>query len=561
MDISQSSFAHFISMIDSANEGLWVKDTAGKVVFYNQSFYKQFAFSTHEAQLSDWVKLVHPLDKDKLTLITDINSDERVVDERIVNQYRVLKEDGSFCWIEATGVIKKEGGASYIVGNHRDVTQQKKMESYVNKLSYYDSASGLPNHQKLLQDIDALECNSTLIHIHLDRVKSYVNRYGESIVEEIIDRLLQCFSLFDHYQSTAYRNNSDSFSILITSLVSEQDLAQSCQSFISLFHSLSNQTSQLYVGKVYIGAYQHLSKNKTAKEVYNWASKTCEYAFRNEPARWAICNSTNKEKVEHFFYIESQLKKAIDQQEISIRLQPIVCAKSNQLLSFEALARWEKSEMGAIYPDEFIPVAERQGLISHLGESVLEQACRYIKEYNHKWNSQVRINVNVSALQLLDGVFPRKAKQIVQQTGVDPKMVVLELTESVLIDNQHQIKPQMEQLKAIGFSLAMDDFGAGYSSLTSFFKLPFDQVKIDKELANEVMRANEPLHYMKFITKICADKNVSITVEGIETVSMLESFNQMDITTLQGYLMSSPLLMEDAFELSTDFGIWLAENK
>lgn len=560
MGISQTNLNHVASIVDSANEGLWIKDSDGNVLFYNQNFYQQFSLSTSRATLSDWLELVHPSDKEKLILITDILDEKKQINETIVNQYRVLKKDGSFCWIEAKGAIKEYDNRQYIVGNHRDVTQQKKLESHVNKLTYYDKESGLPNHEKLIEDLSILDCHSTLVHIHLGRMKSNLNRYGDGVSYEIVERMHQCLTLFDDHRGHAYRNSTDSFSVLMTDPISEEDLAQRCQSFLSLFHSLSNQSSQLYNGIVSLGAFQHMSGRKSAKEVHRWASKTCEYAFRHEPSQWSISNSFNKSKVAHFFYIESQLRKAIENEDITIRLQPIVCAKTNHLQSFEALARWEKSEIGIVYPDEFIPVAERQGLISLLGESVLKQACLYINNYNKKWSSRVRINVNVSALQLLDGTFPSKAKKIVLETGVDPKMVVLELTESVLIDNQQQIKPQMEQLQAIGFSLAMDDFGAGYSSLTSFFKLPFDQVKIDKELANEVMRAREPLHYMKFLTKICADKNVAITVEGIESVSMLDSFNQMDITTLQGYLMSSPLLAEDALGLSTDFTIWLAEE-
>ncbi|WCE28713.1 EAL domain-containing protein [Vibrio sp. SCSIO 43137] len=561
MEISQSTIDRLISLFDNANEGLWIADTAGSIVFYNQSFYQQFGLAINDAQLSDWVERVHPSDKEDFKHLLDHYAKGGDLNKRIVNQYRVLREDGSFCWIEATGVVKKDGDHYYMVGNHIDITEQKKMEAYVHNLAYYDKASGLPNHAKLIEDLDALQCNSTLIHIHLDKIKSYINRYGDAVIEEIVEQMVTCLSVFEQFKCECYRNSTDSFSVLITGRISDEDLAQSLQSFVALFHSLSNQSRQLYAGEVYVGAFQHLAGSKSATDVFSWASKTCEYAYRHEPARWAICNATNKVKVEHFFYIESELRRAIESKDISIRLQPITCAKTNSLLSFEALARWERSDIGKIYPDEFIPVAERQGLISHLGESVLQQACQFIQQYNNKWGSDVRINVNVSALQLLDGLFPGRARDIVKSTGVDPKMVVLELTESVLIDNQHHARSQMEQLKAIGFTLAMDDFGAGYSSLTSFFKLPFDQVKIDKELANEVMRANEPLHYMKFLTKICSDKSVSITVEGIETVDMLQIFNQMDVSTLQGYLMSSPLLAEDAFELSTDFNIWLSEKR
>lgn len=221
------------------------------------------------------------------------------------------------------------------------------------------------------------------------------------------------------------------------------------------------------------------------------------------------------------------------------------------------MARWDKGLTGEIYPDEFIPVAERKGIIEELGEAVLNQACAFICAYNRRWGSNVGVNVNVSVLQLLDGNFPKRAAEIALKNGVNASNIMLELTESVLLEDKHQAMSQLRQLKALGFQLAMDDFGSGHSSLTGFFRLPFKQLKIDREFALEATRAEEPFSYLKFLNDMNRGRGVAVTVEGIETVDMLEALSTVNISSFQGYLFARPMHESDA--LSVDCEVPLLE--
>jgi len=536
-------------MFDSAVEGLWIMDTDGKVSFYNHTFYQQFELDLEASHFSDWLALIHPLDKNIFLNRVNKNNDDDQPNERISSQYRVRKKGGSYCWIEATEVLKSDASGDYMVGNHRDISEKRMLESYIHQLAYFDKSSGLPNNDKLKQDISDTTCNCILVHIQLDKIKSYINQYGEELIAEMLDRIISCMNAFQSHKSDFYRNSPDTFSVLVRSLITEQDLALMCQKFVGDFRSMSRADGKLFAGEVYVGAYPCTKKIKSADEVISWAAQTCEYAQRHEPAHWAICNSRVKKKVERFFYIENQIKSAIESDEISIRVQPIVSAQSYRPISFEALARWEGGEIGEIYPDEFIPVAERKGFIESLGETVLIQACKFIAAYNSKWNSKVRMNVNVSVLQLLDGNFPQRASRIVLDCGVAASDIMLELTESVLLDDKHQAMSQIRQLKAFGFNLAMDDFGSGHSSLTGFFRLPFKQLKIDKEFAVEVIKEKEAFVYIKFLSEMNQERDVFITVEGIETKAMLAIFNKVNVNSYQGYLFARPMKSADALML------------
>ena len=542
----------FFSMFDTAVEGLWIMAPDERVSFYNYSFYEQFDLNLDNATLDDWVRLIHPDDRAQFSDNVDEHMHDGEFEEKVVSQYRVMKKDGSYCWIEAYGVMKSDEHGEYMVGNHRDITSQKELESSIRRLAFYDKVSGLPNYDQLKIDIKNRRSDLVLLHIHLNRIKSYINQYGELVIQEIIDRTIHCLDIFKAFNSKVYRVSTEAFSVLLTSPITEHQLTELCEDFIHAFTEYSSQSGVLYVDSISVGAYPCHCPHQPPEKIISWAAQTCEYAYRNVPDNWAICNEEIQKKVERHFYVESMLKSAIENNEITIRLQPIVCANTQQVLSFEALARWEKSLIGEIYPDEFIPVAERKGLINLLGEEVLAQASRFIASYNKRWKSRVKINVNVSVLQLLDGSFPDKAVNIVHSEGTAPACVVLELTESVLLEDKSQAIQQLRRLQSLGFQLAMDDFGSGHSSVTGFFKLPFQQIKIDRELVNDSMRDAEPYAYLEFLATLCSNRAVCVTIEGIETEEMMSRFSNIDASAFQGYLIAMPLTFDNAMEFAYD---------
>lgn len=532
-------------------------DEVGNSFFYNDTFYGQFDLPQNP-KFDDWVELVHPDDLSLFTDKYDDHVDQKLHGERIQSEYRVQKKDGSYCWIEAVGVMNHDG-TDYMVGSHKDVTHEKNMLTRLHNLAFYDHLTGLPNGEKFQIDFSDPDNDKlrTLIVINAESLQSQFNLYGADFTEKIVQYIVKSFSIFKCYSAQCYRASLDIFLVHIPILVTEDELAfmfeellERCKVAVQVESRLSGMIN------LFFGAVQYTKEShSTAEDVMRWASKTCEYAMHHNQSKWAICNAQLQSNIERFFYIESQLQKAIESNEISIHLQPIFDAKNKTLSTFEALARWEKSEIGPIYPDEFIPTAERKGLISVLGTSVLRQACQFISSYNKKWNSDICVNVNVSVLQLFDVQFPDKVIAIVEELDVKPEWIVLELTESVMLDTKHYAIDQLQKLKEYGFKLSMDDFGTGYTSIMGFFRLPFKQIKLDRELAEEAMNTKEAHSYMEFVTCLCVKNSVEVTVEGIENKVMLELFTDMGVTFLQGYLLSRPLRVEDAL----NFNQWPVE--
>ncbi|WP_165313353.1 sensor domain-containing protein [Vibrio ziniensis] len=537
----------FNNMFNSAVEGLWMMTPDGQVSFYNQSFYEQFDLHS-QTTLDQWTQLIHP--DDRKPFCNNVNTHIQAVgdDTRVITQYRVKKKDGTYIWIEATGINQVDDSGEYMVGNHRDITEQKKLEDSIWQLAYFDKLTGLPNRDKLALDLSKRSSNVTVMTFHVSGIKSYVSQYSEFILTDFIANLLECFNMFNRYESQCYRTSLDTFSVLIGDGLSDDVLAKLAREFIQQFKSITRNNIS-YFGDVYIGIYVCCNRQASSDEIINSTYQTCEYAVEKSKLNWVIYNDQVKPEVSKYFYIENHIKQAIENDEITIHLQPIVDAATGHLKSFEALARWETEQFGFIRPDEFIPVAETLGLISQLGKKVFAKSADFIVQYNQKWNSNLKVHVNISALQLLKDTFPQKLLEIANDKKGRPENLVLELTESVLIDNNQQVLEGLRVLTELGFPLAMDDFGSGYSSITSIFKMPFSILKVDKDLANQSIIEQEAFEYLQFLSILCENKQMEMTIEGIETHEMAEMFAPIKASSYQGYLIAKPLPVEVAMQI------------
>ncbi|MGY2574671.1 sensor domain-containing phosphodiesterase [Vibrio sp. C8] len=534
----------FNNMFNSAVEGLWMMMPDGQVSFYNQRFYEQFNIDC-QTTLDNWIQLIHPDDRKPFS--NNVTTHVKAVgdDNCVITQYRVKKKDGDYIWIEGTGINQVDDFGEYMVGNHKDVTEQKNLEESIWQLAYFDKLTGLPNKDKLMLDLSKRTSSITMVTIHVSGIKSYVSQYSEFILTDFISSLLECFHIFSRYESQCYRSSLDTFSVLIAEDLSDKALGILANEFIHQFKTIA-RSNVSYFGDAYLGIYVCRECELSSEEIINSTYQTCEYAIEKSKQNWVIYNDQIKPEVDKYFYVENHIKQAIENDEITIHLQPIVDARSGKLKSFEALARWETEQFGFIRPDEFIPVAEALGLISLVGKKIFSKSAEFIVQYNQAWNCSLKVHVNISALQLLKETFPEKLLKLTHDKRAKPENLVLELTESVLIDNNQQVLEGLYELNSMGFPLAMDDFGSGYSSITSIFKLPFKMLKVDRELANQSIIENEAFGYLQFLSTLCENKQMEMTIEGIENREMVEAFSQLNVGSYQGYLIAKPMPVEQA---------------
>ncbi|WP_428776329.1 EAL domain-containing protein [Vibrio sp.] len=547
-DIDELMNNHFIHMFDVMNDGVFYMSGEDTVFFYNSAFYEKFGLSNGQFDMQVWMELVHPVDQ--LKLLNRIDAHLLDVDSKVTSQYRVKQSNGEYMWVEATAITHTKDGQRFMIGCHRDISDKKLMESFVQQAAFRDSSSGLSNRSKLLIDMDELaqdpQHSHSLFYIQIDDIKSYLNLYGSEVIKELLKHLQCALSCLPNRYADFYRVRSDDFAVIVSGQYQGGELVKLGETLVRNYQQSLNDQGNLYGKNISIGIYPNLNTGLSPADIIHVASRTCQFASEKSANHVEVYEACTKAKVDRHFYIEHGLQSAIYEETLKVKFQPIICAQSQSIASFEALVRWSSSSFGEIYPDEFISVAENKGLIVDLGYLVFDKACEFIRRYQQTHGKDVRVNINVSVLQLLNRQFPKRLQAIVCKHGVATKHIVLELTETIILDGNEEAVEQLDKLSQLGFKLSLDDFGAGYSSLNSFFDLPLDQIKIDKSMAWRALDNPASNEYLRFVIQLCRTHNVDIVIEGIETADIQHKFIEMGATYLQGYWFSKPLTIASA---------------
>jgi PAS domain S-box-containing protein len=542
-DLMDNQFCH---MVDVMNDGIFYMADTEHVCLYNPSFYSKFGIKSGHTCLQDWLNLVHPLDRDSLR--DEVGDHIQDNESRVTTQYRIRSKNGQYVWLEGTAITKTVNGKRFMIGCHKDISDRKLMETYVQQSSLRDGASGLSNEQKLAMDLDDLSANESyhLMYVQLDNARSYQVVYGSQIVRNMLSHLANTLNQFPDKFVDLYRIQSHDFAILLYGKYDEEDLKELALRIHSAYQESIKAIDLLFATDISVGIYPDISRNENPGEVVKIAAQTSQFANKQKDCFIRVYAGSTKVKVDRYFFIEQELANALNNGKLSVKFQPIICSQSQRIASFESLVRWKSEELGEIYPDEFISVAEKNGLISELGYFVFDKACQFIKQYQLTHTGDARVNVNVSVLQLLSQQFPQELMRLANQHGIKSSSIVLELTETISLDDNKSAITQLNVLKELGFQLSLDDFGAGYSSLNSFFDLPLSQIKIDKSIAWRSLENPVTFEYLSFITNLCNSYGIDIVIEGIEDAAMQRVFTDMGASYLQGYWFSKPLSLASA---------------
>ncbi|HEY9302447.1 MAG TPA: GGDEF domain-containing phosphodiesterase, partial [Phormidium sp.] len=261
--------------------------------------------------------------------------------------------------------------------------------------------------------------------------------------------------------------------------------------------------------------------------------------------------------------LESDLRRAIERQELQVYYQPIVSIKTGKLIGFEALVRWYHSTRGWVSPVEFIPLAEETGLISLIDRAVLREACQQIVIWQRQFprNIPLTISVNLSAIQLAQLGLIERIDQILQETGINRQTLKLEITESSLMGNSASETAMLQQLKSLGIQLSIDDFGTGYSSLARLHQLPIDTLKIDRSFINQMGFDSESLEIVRTIISLAHILEMDVIAEGVETAEQLLQLQSLKCEYSQGFFFSRPVDRQTAERFIATNGHFISQNQ
>ncbi|MGF1759896.1 EAL domain-containing protein [Photobacterium sagamiensis] len=542
----------FMDIFDASNEGLWEMTFDNKVNFYNNNFYENLDVSLKGSNLEEWIALIHPEDIEYFSN----NVNQQVSDglKRVKSQYRVKNKSGQYIWIEATGVTRfdKNGRYLYMIGSHKDITKEKMSERYIYNIAYIDQLTGLLNRSKLVEQLKGKiesQTDGALIYVNLNNFRLYLDTFGYKAGNDVIITVSDNLKSIFRNDCELFRINTYEFVVLISTKTTETILVSYIDSLLRKFKRSIKSLNETYTHTMSIGVNMLPSEEKCEEALIYQAKLTTLYAKDHISKEYAFFDKKIQSNVEKKLYIETGIKSAIRNREFFLKYQPIISSETKAVESFEALLRWNSKKYGEIMPDDFIPVAERNRDIIELGYYVLLDACSFISRYNSKNNKNLKISVNVSVLQLLQDDFIKRVTKIISLFDLKPQHIVIEVTESLLLDSNDFAREQIGQLKDKGFLVSLDDFGTGYSSLNSFFSIPFTQLKIDKEVTLKAMSSREASAYVSFLTSLCYEKNIEVVGEGIETKEMAKEIKNMGVDLLQGYFFSKPVCEKDAFNI------------
>ncbi|NAW90985.1 MULTISPECIES: EAL domain-containing protein [unclassified Vibrio] len=525
-----------LQLFNTTSEGLWFMTRDNVVAFYNTPFYEQFNMPLVGSTLDDWLALVHPEDREKLQNKVNTHQQE-ASSERVKTRYRVKNRLGHYLWIEAVGTLVEQDGDVLMVGTHKNVSEEVFLNQYLSHIASHDSETGLYNRHQFLKDMVKFDENGWLFVCCFTQLHEAQRRFGQEATSRLISTLVSVLDETLSLRYGLYRISADTLVFTVEQPMTPKRTMTLMQEVEACFLEQEGAREVTLTTQLGLGALSR-SDMESAQLLLTQVFNLSEYTRLVEsPITYA---GPLRKKIVRYFQIEDALDTAIAHRQIDIALQPIVASTTGDLVSYEALARWTHPVLGAVSPGEFIPTAEKLGYIHALGMVVLEKACEFLSEFDKVHQSRPSVNVNVSVQQLLKPTFIDDVMTVVTESQLSPSRVVLEITESYLLENTYVLMTTLKALHRRGFKLSIDDFGAGMTAITGLFSLPLYQVKLDRALVIEAMRLSACLKLVSYLCDYGRSHGITIVAEGVETTEMFDRLTSIGVPYLQGFCLYRP---------------------
>ena len=446
----------------------------------------------------------------------------------------------------------------------RDMAKDE-AEERLQQQALTDALTGLPNRRllsdRITQSIATAKRDGSMVamlYIDLDGFKLVNDSFGHNFGDMLLIRVAERISSRIRNADTLSRLGGDEFAVVISSLkvVNHAELlAQSLLQVIAKPFEIDGQ--EITIGaSIGICVFPNQANNES--ELLQFADSAMYSAKRSGKNRVVLFTKDLGESMRERLTIENQLRHAIENGDIVVHYQPEFAIGSGNPIRFEALARWTHPTLGSIPPLKFIPISEESGLIIPLGAHVLERACTDCVSWQSKSGHRIEVAVNVSSVQFGRDSFVEEVEAVLKKTGLEPKLLQLELTESVIVNGLDGAVATIRRLQDLGVSVAIDDFGTGYSALSYLSKLPFNALKIDRIFMKEIMRSSETRAMVRSLIVIAQELGMNVIVEGIENEAQLKAIQEIGANQVQGYYLGRPT--PDPLALIADLDAMIAKD-
>ncbi len=538
------------SFFDKSNEGIIVTDQKGYIQFVNPNFTTITGYQTPDVVGK------------KLNLLKSATNETQSPN----NVWQAIEKKGywqSEVWnqrkngkiypasIKVSSVKNNNNEIINYIAFYSDLTAIEKSKTKLKYFTYHDTLTGLGNrldfHDNLKQALFLGYINDkeiALLYLNLDRFKIINDvlghHIGDKVLREIAERLKNCIGPEDIIS----RLGGDEFAILMPTISTKQEAAKVDDKILqSLGLPIIEHEHKLYV-TASIGVAVYPSDGDDLETIVKSGYSAMSHAKEKGKNNFQFYSKNMKQTSSSRLTLESDLRKALENEEFEIFYQPQMNIDSGRIVGMEALIRWQNQDNKLIYPNEFIPLAEETGLIVPLGEWIIRQVCRQHKQWHTRKIPCIPVAVNISPRQFLNGDFLSRVDQILDETGFNTKFLEFEITETTLIQDIKVTNRFLSELKKRGIKIAIDDFGTGYSSLNYLKNFPIDKLKIDKSFIHDLVNNQDDAAIVKAVIAIGSHLGMKVIAEGVETKEQLDFLSKHKCQKVQGFYYSRPLHTE-----------------
>jgi diguanylate cyclase (GGDEF)-like protein/PAS domain S-box-containing protein len=541
------------------NDGLWDWNLKTAQVYFSPRWKAMLGYEEHEigSTPDEWLNRVHS--DDIAALQSAIASHIESHTDHYEGEYRILHKDGAYRWMLTRGIAVRGADKSLnrLVGSQADVTEKKRIAELLVHDALHDALTRLPNRTLF---VDRLQnCLSrakrrkdyqfAVLFLDLDRFKVINDGLGHVMGDKLLVELASLLSSCVRPEDTVARIGGDEFTILldgIEDISAAIRVAQRIQTALTVPFALGGQ--DIYTSAS-IGIALSASGYNHPEELIRDADNAMYRAKSTGKARHQVFDSSMHAHAIALLQLETDLRRAVERREFRVHYQAIRSLATSEITGFEALVRWQHPQRGLVYPVDFIRAAEETGLIIPIGWWVLNEACRQTAEWQKSIPEAqpLTINVNLSSNQFAQHDLPLQVKRVLEETGLSPASLKLEITETVVIENPEAAGEMLRQLRALGVKVCLDDFGTGYSSLSYLLRFPIDTLKIDRSFVSGIGSGTENASIVKTIVALAHNMGMDVTAEGVETREQMLHLQHLNCENAQGYLFSKPVSAESAF--------------
>lgn len=543
------------SAIEQSPNTVVITDTDNKIEYVNRKFSELTGFTSKEVLGQEpvlwWSKDTPDIDYDKLWQMIKAG-------EEWSGEIKKRKKDGSNYWAaESVSALRSENGdLTNFIYMQQDITDRKYAEDRLNYLAYYDSLTGLPNRrlfsdrlQQAMKDADRNKKVVGLLFVDLDQFKKINDSLGHStgdlLLSEAGIRLQGCVRAHD----TVARLGGDEFSLVLCNMDNTNNAIDVAQKIIRAFSKPFHIRSLSLFVTASIGIIMYPDDANSVDGLLKNADIAMYHAKDVGRNNFQFYSNDMTAKLEERLMIEGDLRQALKNEEFILVYQPQVDLTNGAVVGMEALIRWQHPQNGMIAPDRFIGIAEETGLIIPVGEWVLREACQQNRNLINSGYSPIRVSVNLSTRQLSEPNLVEVVDQALKDFKLDPALLELEITESMLMSDVDRVTNTLENLSALGVSISVDDFGTGYSSLAYLKRFPISALKIDRSFIMDIPEDKDDVSITCAIINMAAGLGIKTIAEGVETKEQLEFLKTQKCDLMQGYYFCKPITFNEIVKL------------